>query len=35
VLPYATAINDNGQLVANGYGTTNYEAHAFWLTPTS
>jgi probable HAF family extracellular repeat protein len=34
VLTDATAINDNGQIVANGYSTTNYQTHAFLLTPT-
>jgi probable HAF family extracellular repeat protein len=29
----ATAINDNGQIVANGYSNTNYQTHAFLLTP--
>ncbi len=31
-LDNATAINDNGQIVANGYNATGQE-HAFLLTP--
>jgi probable HAF family extracellular repeat protein len=33
VLDDATAINDNGQIVANGHSTTNYQGHAFLLSP--
>jgi probable HAF family extracellular repeat protein len=32
-LTEATAINDAGQIVANGYSTTNYQHHAFLLNP--
>jgi probable HAF family extracellular repeat protein len=33
VLTEATAINDVGQIVTNGYSTTNYQHHAFLLSP--
>jgi probable HAF family extracellular repeat protein len=33
VLTEATAINDAGQIVANGHSTTNYQTHAFLLSP--
>ncbi len=32
-IQYATAINDNGQIVANAYDTATYQTHALLLTP--
>jgi probable HAF family extracellular repeat protein len=32
-IQYATAINDNGQIVANAYDTATYQGHALLLTP--
>jgi hypothetical protein len=32
-IQYATAINDNGQIVADAYDTVTYQTHALLLSP--